>query len=209
MKNWRRIGHAEEQRRARGGVDDAVPGIKRWRKEAALLPLEGLLLVTIAVVPDLRRAAPLDHVENLLVHVLFRSNHASTGHLDNTHPLKPAAAVKLDERALCAHALPRRQSQIAHVVKPHRAAMDRQILLVHEKLVGRGWPYPAFCTDKILRHASLPPLIIRFALLRTGTVKAFLTRADRELRLYKTDMPLGSSMQAKDSLLEFSWATAS
>src|SRR5919106_6905012 len=58
LENRRRIGHAQEQGRAGGGVDDAVPGIQRRREEATRLPLEGLLLVSVVAAPDLRRAAP-------------------------------------------------------------------------------------------------------------------------------------------------------
>src|SRR5262245_11662389 len=141
VEDRRRGGHAKEQGRTGCGVDDPVPGVQRWREEAARLPLEGLFLVSLIAAPDLRRAASLDHVENFLVHVLFRSNGACAGHLDYVHPLEPAAAVKLDERASCAHAFPRCQSQIADVVESHRAAMDREILLIHVNFIRTGLPY--------------------------------------------------------------------
>src|SRR4030095_10950200 len=133
-------------------VGNEVPGIERWRKEAPRLPLEGLLPVSIIAAPNLRRAAPLEHVENLLVHVLFSSNGACAGHLDNVHPLEPAATIKFDERALSAHALPRFQGQVADVVESHRATMDREILLLHVTLIGSGLPYPPLGTNKVLLH---------------------------------------------------------
>src|SRR5436309_4008374 len=116
------------------------------------MPHKVLHLFGIVAAPDLRRTAPLEHVEDLLVHVLFSSDGAGAGHLDNVHSLEPAAAVKLNERALCARALPRSQSQIADVIEPHRATMDREILLLHVNFIGRGLPYPALGTDEILLH---------------------------------------------------------
>ena len=157
VENRRRVGHAEEQGRAGGGIDDSMPGVQRWREEATRLPLEGLFLVSIVAAPDLRRAAPLKHVEDLLVHVLLCSYGARTGHLDDVYPLEPAAAVKLDERASSAHALPRSQRQVTDVVEAHRAAMDGEILLLHVNLIGSGRPYPALGTDKVLLHTLVIP----------------------------------------------------
>src|SRR5262249_30826816 len=157
MEDRRRVSNAKQQGRVGGSVDNAMPGIQRRREEAALLPLESLLLVRVVAAPDLRRAAALKHVEDLLVHVFFGSNGARAGHLDNVHSLQSAAAVKLDKRALTAHPLPRSQSQVANVVESHRPAMDRKFLLVHVNLVGSGLPYPPLGTNKILLHSSFPP----------------------------------------------------
>src|SRR5262245_6084464 len=173
MKDGWRGSNAKQQGRVRGSVDDPVPGIQRRRKEATLLPLESLFLVRVVAAPDLRRAAPLKHVEDLLVHVFFRSNGARTRHLDNVHSLQPATAIKLDKRALTAHPLPRSQSQVADVVESHRAAMDGEFLLLHVNLIGSGLPYPPFRTNKILLHSSLPPVIVSIVALRAASVRLY------------------------------------
>src|SRR5262244_3393145 len=82
MEDGRCVSNAKQQGRAGGSVDDAVPSIQRRREEATLLPLESLFLVRVVAAPDLSCAAPLEHVENLLVHVFFGSNGARAGHLD-------------------------------------------------------------------------------------------------------------------------------
>src|SRR5262245_11852956 len=160
MEDGRRVSNAKQQGGAGGSVDDTVPSIHWRREEATLLPLESLFLVRVVAAPDLRRTAALKHVEDLLVHVFFRSNGARAGHLDNVHSLQSAAAVKLDKRALSAHPLPRSQSQVANVVESHRAAMDGEFLLLHENLIGSSLPYPPLGTNKILLHSSLPPVIV-------------------------------------------------
>src|SRR5262245_38466995 len=74
MEDGRRVSDAKQQGGAGGSVDDTVPSIQRRREEATLLPLESLFLVRVVAAPDLSCAAPLEHVENLLVHVFFGSN---------------------------------------------------------------------------------------------------------------------------------------
>jgi len=159
MKCRRRVGHAKKQGRARCCIDNAVPSIQRRREETPRLPLEGLFLIRIVAAPDFGGAAPLEHVKDFLVHVLFRRDRTRSGHLDHVHSLKPGAAVELDECALSAHTLPRCQSQVADVIESHRAAMDRETLLLHINLIGSRLPYPTLGANEILRHVSLPPSI--------------------------------------------------
>src|SRR5688500_16490468 len=134
-----------------------MPGIERRREEAARLPFESLFFGVVTV-PDLRRAAPFEHVEDLFVHVLLGSDRAGAGDLDHVHALKPAAAVELDECAARAHARPRSQTQLADIVEAHGAAMQRKILLLHVNLIGSCLPYPALGADKIFRHDWVSPL---------------------------------------------------
>ena len=83
-------------------------------------------------------------------------------HFDHVHALKPTAAVELDERTLRPHAFPGCQRQITNIEKSDGAAMDRQILLLHVKLVRSRRPHPAFGPDKVLRHFILPPSMCRW-----------------------------------------------
>src|SRR5499426_1103169 len=178
MEDGGRVSNAKQQGRAGGSVDDAVPSIQWRREEATLLPLESLLLVRIVAAPDLRRATALEHIEELFVHVFFRSNGTGTSHLDDVDSLEPAATIKLDKRALSAHPLPRSQSQVANIVESDSAAMDGEFLLLHVNLIGSGLPYPTFRTNKILLHSSLPPVIVSVVALRAASVRLYPARSE-------------------------------
>src|SRR5207244_9084556 len=72
---------AEEQGRARAGIDDPMPRIERDREQGAGLPFEDVtLLVTFK--PDLGRTAALNDVVDFLIQVLFGIQRAGARDLD-------------------------------------------------------------------------------------------------------------------------------
>ena len=63
-------GPGQQQRSARGGVHQPVPGVDGDREHGSLLPFE-YVLPGVAFLPHFGGAAALHHQENLFVHVLF------------------------------------------------------------------------------------------------------------------------------------------
>src|SRR5262245_9694592 len=161
MEDGRRVSNAKQQGRAGGSVDDAVPSIQRRREETTLLPLESLLLVRVVAAPDLRRAAALKHIEDLFVHVFFRSNGTGTRNLDDVDSLEPAATVKLDKRALSADPLPISQSEAPTDVADRLESFDGQYKLHDESVISPRTQCPPLLTNSNLRYSYVCPILVR------------------------------------------------
>ena len=129
---------AEQKRRTRGRVDDAMRRIHRNREDRTFLPFEGELL-RIAVDPDFRGAAAVDDEILLFVEMLFGIQRAGAGNFDDVAAPQTFGAEQLNERAVAAHALPRLARQILHAAHAD-VAIDRNALRFHEVVVGRVRP---------------------------------------------------------------------
>jgi len=97
----RGIGGGKQQRRARAGVDEPVPGVQRRPEERAGPPFEDSPLAA-ALAPHLGAAAAFKNDEELLVHVFLGVQLARGRHLDDVHALDAEQAVKGDETATAA-----------------------------------------------------------------------------------------------------------
>src|SRR5437867_8201178 len=92
-----------------------VPGVGWDGKEAALAPLEGLLLAPV-VGPDGRAAAALQDVDRLFVDVAPGLGLALGRHFQYVGVVEPAGAIKVDEDPRdVAPGLPRLQRQVEDV----------------------------------------------------------------------------------------------
>ena len=134
VQHVRRRGPSEQQGAAGTAIDDAMQGVHRDRKHRAGLPFEDMLLA-VAFLPDLGRAAALDDQEDLLVHVLFDVERARRRHLDDVAAPLALGAVELDEVAAPAHAFPGDERQVLHLADAD-AAKHRNAFLFHERVVG-------------------------------------------------------------------------
>ena len=135
VQEIRRRGAAQEQRRRRARVDDAVPGVDRNREQRALLPFEHVLLAVV-VEPHFRGAAALGDQIDFLVDVLFGIERARARNFDNVRTPFAFGSEKLNVGAFAAHALPRLHRQIEHGLQSD-VAEDRDALGFHEQVVGR------------------------------------------------------------------------
>src|SRR5262249_62257330 len=90
-----RGGAAEQPRRRRARIDDAMPGVHRDREQRTLLPFEDMSLA-VAVEPYFGAAAALDHEIDLLIEVLFRIERSGAGHLDDVAAPFPPGPLQLD-----------------------------------------------------------------------------------------------------------------
>jgi hypothetical protein len=104
----------QQKRRLARAVIMPVPGVKRWRKEAALRPFKRLL--AHPVIPNLGAAAALKHIEKLIVHVSFRFQGGPGRNLDNVHTRNATTALELNIRTAPTHAGPGLTRQFGHIL---------------------------------------------------------------------------------------------
>ena len=109
----RQVGDGDVADRLRAAVEVLVPRVQRNREQAALRPLERLLV--LLVIPDARRAAPEEHVDDLLVHVMLRLRRAARSDLHNVRVLG-ARRVEVEDRAATALPRPGAQLYAGHVL---------------------------------------------------------------------------------------------
>ena len=84
-----------------------VPGIERQCEKASLLPFEGLL--RSFVVPNGRRAPPLENVDHVFVEMSLRIQALSRGDLAHIGACCPFRAFHVDEGSVSSDPVPVRQ----------------------------------------------------------------------------------------------------
>src|ERR1043166_1977937 len=83
---WRR-GYSDEPGRFPTAVNQAMPGIKRRRKQTPLTPLEHLLF--LPVLPDFGGSLPLDDTNHFFIKVSLRLEGSTWRYLAYIHPRDP------------------------------------------------------------------------------------------------------------------------
>ena len=93
------------------------------------------MLLALALLPDLGRAAAFDDEHDFFIEVPLDIERAAAGHFDDIEAPQAFGAEELDERAAAAEPLPRYQRQVLHLAHAD-AAVERHAFGLHETVIG-------------------------------------------------------------------------